>query len=817
MAGHLRCVGKTMGSTQFPIEDIRDPLTRETRDHEAFAETRRRTYIGRPGYFETLDRHAAGDGAPLVLLGDSGSGKSALLANWLDHWREVHPNDFIFQHYIGATPGGAGHWQLMTRLIAEIKRWTGDSDEMPRSRSGLLRDFPLWLAKARLKAEHNGVRFIVVLDALNQLEDRKHARLLGWLPSHPFTGPLRLIVSTLPGDSLEALEKRGWVSLRVEPLTLDERRRMITDYLTRFGKTIDVPWLDRLAVAPAAANPLYLKILLDELRVTGSDERLDECLGNYLAAPDIPSLLKQVLARYQRDYERDRPGLVGEAFGLIWAARRGLSETELLRLLKPADLPQLPLATWSPLRAALEEGLVDRDGILNFAHDSQRAAVETAFAPDEDRRDELRLHLADDFERQPISSRSCDELPWLLLQTESYQRLRHCLLDIDRFLEINKRDKEELRRYWVHLGKKRTMDRLYLASFEHWSKLAHRDENRISYAANELCLFLNHSGLYAEAEPLIRSAIDLEMENPGSNHQFLAICLSNLASLLESMNRLEEVEGLYRRALSMSEQSFGPEHPQVAICLSNLSGFLLKTNRLDEGERLFRRALATDEKCLGRDHPDVAGRLDVLAGLLQRTNRLDQAEAVIRRSLAILESSFGPDHPNVATGLSSLALVLHKTNRLAEAEPLVRRVLAIDEKNYGPEHMAVARDLNNLAGLLEYTDRPAGAEPLYRRAQAIFEKNLDVDHPDVGTSLNNLAQALRKMNRLAEAEPILLRAVQIFLKFTRATHQLDPRLQMAINNYGGLLEATGRSMAQIDTALHEIAPELYRRVNQGTA
>ena len=46
-----------------------------------------------------------------------------------------------------------------------------------------------------------GVRFILVLDALNQLEDRDHGRQLGWLPSHPFRGPLRLVVSTLPGET----------------------------------------------------------------------------------------------------------------------------------------------------------------------------------------------------------------------------------------------------------------------------------------------------------------------------------------------------------------------------------------------------------------------------------------------------------------------------------------------------------------------------------------------------------------------------------------------------------------------------------------
>jgi tetratricopeptide (TPR) repeat protein len=516
------------------------------------------------------------------------------------------------------------------------------------------------------------------------------------------------------------------------------------------------------------------------------------------------------------DTENFADPLAREALGLIWSSRRGLSETELLRLLKPADLPQLPLATWSPLSAALQKAdwLVDLGGILNLANDSLRAAVETAFVPDEDRRDQMRLRLADDFAQQPISSRSCDELPWLLFQTESYQRLRHCLLDIDRFLQINQRDAEELRRYWVDLGEESTMGGLYLASFERWSKLAYLDENRVSNAANELGLFLKDSRLFAEAEPLIRTALDIDTKNFGPNHPFIAIRLSDLAGVLESMNQLDEVEELYRRALVISEQSFGPEDPKVALCLSHLSRFLLRTNQLYEAEKLMRRGLAIAEKNLGPDHPNVAVRLSNLAGLLQRTNRPAQAEPLLRRTVAICESSFGPDHPNVAAALDSLASVLHETNQGAEVESLLHRALVIDEKHYGPEHTAVARDLNNLAGWLESTDRLAEAEPLYRRAQIILEKNLGVDHPDVGTILNNLAQVLKKMNRLAEAEPVSLRAVQIFLDLTRATQQLDPRLQMAINNYGRLLEATGRSLAQIDDALGEIAPDFYRPTNQ---
>ncbi|MEI7902822.1 MAG: tetratricopeptide repeat protein, partial [bacterium] len=704
---------------EFSKESVPDPLTREARDHESYGEIRRRTYIGRAHYFAALDAHAACDGAPLVVLGDSGGGKSALLANWLKRWRGDHPRDFIVQHYVGSTPDSADHWRLMARLIAEIKRWTSDPEELPSSHDDLLKTFPVWLAKARIKAGRDGVRCILVLDALNQLEDRDHARLLGWLPPHPFTGPLRLIVSTLPGDTLQAVEGRGWTALRVVPLTPYKRRRMIAEYLARFGKRLAAPRLERLAAAPASANPLFLKILLDELRVTGTHDRLDERLGDYLDAPDIPALVQKVLTRYQRDYERDRPGLVAEALGLLWAARRGLTETELLRLLCPEDLPHLPLATWAPLRAALEEGLVDRAGILNFAHDFIRAAVQAAFVSDEDKRDDFRLQLADYFEAQPVSARSCDELPWLLWQTDARDRLRACLLGIDRFLEIKERDRDELIRYWVWLGEERTMGSPYLVSFEAWSRESNRADTEISVAANALGTFLESAALFAEAEPL------------------------------------------YRRALAVDEQSYGPDHPSVAKDLNAMAGLFYLTNRLAESEPLTRRALTINEQSRGPDHPDMVGALNSLASVLQATSRWKEAEPLLRRAVVIAEQSHAPDHPAVIASLNCLALLLQSTRRMAEAESLFRRALTINEQSRGPDHPDVARELNNLAGVLQATSRWKEAEPLLRRALDIDERAYGSNHPVVGTCLNNLASLLKGGGQLAEAESLYCRALAI--------------------------------------------------------
>lgn len=160
---------KTVIDSSFPLESTPDPLDREARDHEAFAETRRRIFIGRSNDLAALDYHAAGDGSPLLVVGESGNGKSALLANWIGQWYKKHPRDYIFQHYIGATSHSTEYWRLMARLIAEIKRWCGDQEEQSNLHEDYLTVFPMWLSKERTRATGDGVRFIIVLDGTGSM------------------------------------------------------------------------------------------------------------------------------------------------------------------------------------------------------------------------------------------------------------------------------------------------------------------------------------------------------------------------------------------------------------------------------------------------------------------------------------------------------------------------------------------------------------------------------------------------------------------------------------------------------------------------
>ena len=427
---------------EFPPGTEPDPLDADAAEHEAFAVSRARVYIGRDEYFARLDSQAGGDGKPLVVLGESGSGKSALLANWALQYRRDHEGQPLLMHFIGASAYSADWAAMLRRIMGELKRLFDIDGEIPTNPDDLRAEFANWLHMASARG-----RVVLILDALNQLEDKDQAPDLVWLPP-VIPANVRLIVSTLPGRANDALANRDWPEMKVEPLTADERRQFIAEYLGTYTRSLNDARTNRITSAPQSANPLYLQTLLDELRVVGKYENLGNQIYDYLTAETVPQLYQKVLARYETDYDRDRPDLVRDVMTLLWAARRGLSEPELLYLLGREGEP-MPHAHWSPLRFAADRSLVIRSGLINFSHDYLRQAVQNRYLPTDTDRHKAHTRLADYFEPRELNDRKVDELPWQLAQSESWQRLYDLLADL-LFLEMAWQINEfEIKAYWA--------------------------------------------------------------------------------------------------------------------------------------------------------------------------------------------------------------------------------------------------------------------------------------------------------------------------------------------------------------------------------
>jgi len=715
---------------KFPASEVPSRLERERMDHEAFAEARRKVYIGRQEYFDTLDAHVLSDGLPQVLLGESGSGKSALLANWTDIYREKHPKDFTICHYIGGTPDSADHVAMLRRIMEEIRErydptdpslsplprgdFMGGEGEIPTDPKKVIEAFPLWLAKAAGKGN-----LILVLDALNQLEDKDNALDLGWLPSF-IPANVRLILSTLPGRSMDELKKRDWMELAVLPMNRGEQAEYINKYLEHAGRKLDKAQIGMIVNEEQASNPLYLRTLLEELKVFGVYEKLNEKIAHYLQARTVDGLFGLMLERLEEHYERDRQGLVKEALTLIWAARMGLYETELLDLLGTNGKP-MPRAHWSPLFLALEDSLVSRAGLLNFFHDYLRIAVERKYLPDEAVKKAAYMRLAGYFEKCALDDRKVDELPWQLQQAEAWTSLKASITDMEMFLKFNTQTKQyELTGYWLSLDEQFDMVAEYDAMLKKYEKMSSSEEE-LANRLNDVAVFLRLGARYDGAEPL------------------------------------------YRRALAIRETALGKEHPLTAESLNRLA-LMLRGKGDDAGEELYiRRALVIREKMLGSEHPDTAESYNNLARVLERKGDFNGAELLYRKAMAIYVKMLGKYHPNTVTVLNNIAAVLYKKNDNEGAEPLMREVLAVREKVLGMKHPLTAMSLNNLACCLDSNGNYQDAIPFYRRALAINQEVLGAQHPSTIYIQEQLDSA--RMNNM-KLSPAKAWFVTMYITFT---------------------------------------------------
>src|SRR5262249_39924189 len=132
----------------------------------------------------------------------------------------------------------------------------------------------------RLENYNGDPRIVLVIDAVNQLTE---APDLSWLP-HRLGRQVRFILScvadpSLPADSREARLVTGLRTRRPEPAWVDLRplaegdvRQIVVDFLHEYCKELDREPIDVICRMGQARNPLYLLVMLNELRALGGND-----------------------------------------------------------------------------------------------------------------------------------------------------------------------------------------------------------------------------------------------------------------------------------------------------------------------------------------------------------------------------------------------------------------------------------------------------------------------------------------------------------------------------------------------------------------
>ena len=322
--------------------DILDELQKEIDQQEQFVFINSEGFIRRTGDFDELDEYVKSDSNRLfVLTAQAGMGKSMLLANWMDDYRrrtQSEPDHSIHFRFVGASDGSNTVYSLLRLLLREIKEVAGKlDDDIPDDPQKLRNALPGLLQQI---GEHG--KTVVVIDALNQLETGLSD--LAWLPRQ-LPDNIKLIVSFKRGE--EAAEELYGSLARDERVQLSEvkpfkeeadRRKLIAAYLNQYFKELDEPHIDTLIASPSAHNPLYLKVVLSEMRVFGVFAGLEEKIRTDFGETPV-SAFEGMLRRLETDpaYSPIEPGeALSLIFGLLAHSRHGLAIEELTSILLQA-------------------------------------------------------------------------------------------------------------------------------------------------------------------------------------------------------------------------------------------------------------------------------------------------------------------------------------------------------------------------------------------------------------------------------------------------------------------------------------------------
>ena len=312
-----------------------DPLAIEQDYHERFIDSRLNVYIGRDKIHKDLLAYRNGDDRkPFMVTGPSGSGKSAILARLSRESVQKDIDTTVIPYFIGASPSSTAIRGALQYLCNVIKKEFGLAAEVPAEADKLITTF-----RSFLFSIPENKRLVLIIDAINQLDETDHPEELAWLPEG-LAPNVRIVLSCAdePGHKNRFIERAREMEIaerRVDELTDDERMEIIRKVPSVSAKTLDKDQIKMLLDNPATKNPLYILIALEELRGFGSFDELNRRISEF-PKPDnqggdvIQAIFGQVIKRLEEEFDKE---LVSTVLSLLASARRGLSEKELTELI----------------------------------------------------------------------------------------------------------------------------------------------------------------------------------------------------------------------------------------------------------------------------------------------------------------------------------------------------------------------------------------------------------------------------------------------------------------------------------------------------
>ena len=378
---------KQVISDQLSNVADKDEIINETKLHGEFKTKLTEHFYGRAEILKTLKTYLnnTAEKRVLAMIGDSGSGKSSVMAKAIQEAEHHKTTALVVYRFIGTSSRSSNIISLLQSVCGQIARECGTTLE---ELAGEGRERALYdlnglseILKKCLALSTAEKPIILFLDALDQLSDTDNTKALNWLPREV---PLHtsMVVASLP-ELRSQLNNHYEVDLPLLPV--EEASKILDRWLKSMHRKLTEGQLKEvLDKFSLTGLPIYLKLAFERAK------KWNSYTEKYTLKEDLKGIINNFIDLLEEEHTKI---FVQDAICFMLCGRyQGLTEIEILEVLifdkhdrkafierthkeyrkELEGMTRIPIVYWSRLFLDLEPYLTERDAdgvpIITFFH-----------------------------------------------------------------------------------------------------------------------------------------------------------------------------------------------------------------------------------------------------------------------------------------------------------------------------------------------------------------------------------------------------------------------------------------------------------------
>jgi tetratricopeptide (TPR) repeat protein len=221
-------------------------------------------------------------------------------------------------------------------------------------------------------------------------------------------------------------------------------------------------------------------------------------------------------------------------------------------------------------------------------------------------------------------------------------------------------------------------------------------------------------GKHAEAEAMLRKAVDIRTVELGSTDDLTTECSIALANVFRLQGKMSEAEVTMRKVCENMTISKGAQHEDTLLALATLSRVLVDRGNFEEAEKICDETLIVMTEKFGVKDKRTLETLVTLSQLADLRCDSDTAATRLKTALEGFEGVFGPDAKETLNVKADLAGFLAELENFDLAEALFREAYEKLNATLGGTHEYTIKAATGLSVLAKVRE---GLGPNYTPGQ----------------------------------------------------------------------------------------------------